>query len=72
MKRARAAALVGLSTALLWGAEGRRKLWDLDLSIFAKRQKDAAALVWGIGFSPDASKVAIGFGPVGRGRLIRT
>jgi hypothetical protein len=52
-----------LGTALLWGADGRRKLWDLDLSIFVNHAKDATALVWGIRFSADESKVAIGFGP---------
>jgi hypothetical protein len=63
MSQFRAAILIGLAAILLVGAEGRRKLWDLDLSRFVNRQVDLAALVWGIRFSPDESKVAIGFGP---------
>src|SRR5580658_5083577 len=63
MKQFGAAALMVLATALVWGANGRRKLWDLDLSIFVNHAKDVTALVWGIRFSADESKVAIGFGP---------
>src|ERR1700722_3522859 len=61
MKQVRATVLIGLTAALLWGAGGRRKLWDLDLSKFADHQTDMAAQVWGIRFSPDETKVAIGF-----------
>jgi hypothetical protein len=63
MKQVRAMVLIGLTAALLWGAGGRRKLWDLDLSKFTDHQTDMAAQVWGIRFSPDETKVAIGFGP---------
>ena len=63
MSQFRAAVLIGLTFSLLVRAEGRRKLWDLDLSRFANSRKDLAARVWGIRFSPDESKVAIGFGP---------
>src|ERR1700689_4349080 len=63
MSQIRAAVLMGLTAVLLWGAEGRRKLGDLDLSTFVNHKKDMAALVWGIRFSPDETKVAIGFGP---------
>src|SRR5580704_11405883 len=63
MKQVRAAALIGITAALLSGAGGRRKLWDLDLSKFTNHQADTAALVWGVRFSPDETKVAIGFGP---------
>src|SRR5271154_346980 len=63
MKPFRTAALAALTAVLLWGADGRRKLWDLDLSNFFNHAKDATALVWGIRFSADESKVAIGFGP---------
>jgi hypothetical protein len=55
--------LVGLTATLLSGAGGRRKLWDLDLSKLVKHQTDPAAQVWGIRYSPDESKIAIGFGP---------
>jgi len=55
--------LVAVSSSLLAGTDGRRKLWELDLARFVKGQKDLAAVVWGISFSPDESKVAIGFGP---------
>jgi hypothetical protein len=44
---------------LLWGAGGRRKLWDLDLSKLSKHQTEQ---IWGLRFSPDETKVAIGFG----------
>jgi WD40 repeat protein len=63
MNRFRTAILIGLTVALIVGAEGLRKLWDLDLSRFVNQQKDLAALVWGIRFSPDESKIAVGFGP---------
>jgi len=63
MKRFRAAALIALAASLLWGAGGRRKLWDLDLSKFVNHQKHMVSQVWGIRFSPDESKVAVGFGP---------
>jgi len=59
MKLTQAAVLTGFTAALLWGAEGRRKLWDLDLSKLTNRR---AEQVWGIRFSPDETKVAIGFG----------
>lgn len=61
MKQSRAAVLVGVVAALLSGALGRRKLWELDLSKLAHHQADLAAYVWGISFSPDETKVAIGF-----------
>jgi hypothetical protein len=54
--------VIGLTAALLSGAAGRRKLWDLDLSKFVNDQTDPEAQVWGIRFSPDETKVAIGFG----------
>jgi hypothetical protein len=63
MKRSRVAILIVLTTALLWGAGGRRKLWDLELSKFTNRETDIAAQVWGIRFSPDETEVALGFGP---------
>ncbi len=63
MKRFGTTVLTALTAVLLWGADGRRKLWDLDLSIFVDHAKDAAALVWGVRFSADESKAAIGFGP---------
>src|ERR1700691_2285627 len=63
MSQFRAAVLIGVTASLFVGAEGRRKLWDLDLSRFVNNQKDLTAQVWGIRFSPDESKVAIGFGP---------
>jgi hypothetical protein len=63
MNQFRTAILIGLAAAILVGAAGRRKLWDLDLSRFVNQQKDLATLVWGIRFSPDESKVAVGFGP---------
>jgi hypothetical protein len=63
MKRFGAAALTALTVVLLWGAESRRKVWDLDLSIFVNHQADIASQVWGIRFSPDETKVAIGFRP---------
>jgi hypothetical protein len=63
MKPLRAAVLIGLTAAVLFGKDARWKLWDLDLSKFANGDKELAALVWGIGISPDESKVAIGFGP---------
>jgi hypothetical protein len=62
MKQIRAAALIAISTALLSGSGGRRKLWDLDLSKFTDHQADTVAQVWGIRFSPDETKVALGFG----------
>jgi hypothetical protein len=63
MKQFGAASLIVLVAVLLWGAEGRRDLWDLDLSIFVNHQTDMASQVWGIRLSPDETKVAIGFGP---------
>jgi hypothetical protein len=63
MNRIRAAILIGLAAELLLGASGRKKLWDLDLSKFANHETDMATLVWGIRFSPDETKVALGFGP---------
>jgi hypothetical protein len=63
MRQLGAAVLMALTAVLLWGAEGRRKLWDLDLSIFVNHQTDMASQVWGIRLSPDDMKVAIGFGP---------
>jgi hypothetical protein len=63
MKPVQAAVLIGLTVALLSRAGGRHKLWDLDLSRFTNRQRDMAAQVWGIRFSADETKVAIGFGP---------
>jgi hypothetical protein len=60
MRLTRAVVLIGLTAALLRSADGRRKLWDLDLS---KITKYPAEQVWGIRFSPDETKVAIGFGP---------
>ena len=55
--------LVAVSGSLLAGSNGRRKLWELDLERFVSGQKGSASVVWGISFSPDESKVAIGFGP---------
>lgn len=63
MNRIRAAVLIGLTAEILSGSGGRRKLWDLDLSKFTNHQTDMAVLVWGIRFSPDETKVALGFGP---------
>jgi hypothetical protein len=63
MKQFRVSLLVAVTVSLLAGADGRRKLWELDLARFVNGNKDLAAMVWGIGFSPDESKVAIGFGP---------
>lgn len=65
MKQFGAAILMALTAFLLWGAESRRKLWDLDLSIFAHHQTDMTSQVWGIRLSPDETKVAVGFGPSG-------
>jgi len=62
MKQIRAVALIAISTALLSRSGGRRKLWDLDLSKFTDHQADTVAQVWGIRFSPDETKVAVGFG----------
>ena len=62
MNQIRAAILISLTAELLLGGGGRRKLWDLDLSKFANHQTDKTTLVWGIRFSPDETKVAIGFG----------
>jgi hypothetical protein len=62
MNRIQAAILISLTAELLSGGGGRRKLWDLDLSKFANHQTDMTTLVWGIRFSPDETKVAIGFG----------
>ena len=64
MKQVQATVLIGLAAALLSGAGGRRKLWELDLSKFTDHQTDMAAQIWGIRFSPDETKVAIGFGPL--------
>lgn len=55
--------LVAVTASVLAGADGRRKLWELDLARFVHGQKDLTTVVWGISFSPDESKVAIGFGP---------
>ncbi len=63
MKRVQAAVLIGLTAELLSGSGGRRKLWDLDLSGFVNHQTELTAQVWGIRFSPDETRVAIGFGP---------
>ena len=63
MKHIRAAALLGLFAILHAEAKGRRKLWELDLSTFANHKADMVAQVWGVRFSPDETKVAIGFGP---------
>jgi hypothetical protein len=62
MKQARAVVLVGVAATLLSGASARRKLWELDLAKLANHRADHAAYVWGIRFSPDETKVAIGFG----------
>src|SRR5208283_5118361 len=59
MKQFGAATLMALTAVLLWGAGGRRKLWDLDLSKLTNHQTEQ---IWGVGFSPDETKVAIGFG----------
>jgi hypothetical protein len=63
MKKVWATVLIVFTAALLWGGGGRRKLGDLDLSKFTNHQTGMAAQVWGIRFSPDETKVAIGFGP---------
>jgi len=62
MKRIQAVVLLGLNAELLSGSGGRRKLRDLDLSKFTNLQTGVVAQVWGIRFSPDDTKVAIGFG----------
>jgi hypothetical protein len=64
MKQVHATVLIGLAAALLSGAGGRRKLWELDLSKFTDHQTDMAAQIWGIRFSADETKVAMGFGPL--------
>src|ERR1700722_2360588 len=63
MRRVRVAALIALTVALLLGA-GRTKLWDLDLAKLTMQDASATELVWGLQFSPDESKLAIGFGPI--------
>ncbi|MGD0773133.1 MAG: WD40 repeat domain-containing protein [Candidatus Solibacter sp.] len=55
--------LIAVTAVLLHGADARRKLWQLDLAQFVNGRKDLSAVVWGISFSPDESKLAIGFGP---------
>jgi hypothetical protein len=54
-------AILALMAALTC-AGGRKKIWTLDLSQFVA-QPELAELVWGVAFSPDESKIAIGFGP---------
>ena len=54
---------IALSVALLWGADARHKLWDLDLSKLSNHQAEMTALVWRIRFSPDERTIAVGFGP---------
>ena len=61
MRRVRVAVLIVLNVALLLGAS-RTKLWDLDLAKLTKQDASATELVWGLQFSPDESKLAIGFG----------
>jgi len=56
--------LIVVTAVLLHGADARRKLWQLDLAQFVNGRKDLSAVVWGISFSPDESKLAIGFGPL--------
>src|SRR5258708_7339500 len=49
----------------LYGAAAGRRLWDLDISKLlhkAANSETGADAVWGIGFSPDETKLAIGFG----------
>jgi hypothetical protein len=45
----------------VWTAAGNSG--KLDLARFVNGQKNSASVVWGISFSPDESKVAVGFGP---------
>jgi hypothetical protein len=63
MRHVEATILLALTTALLLGAGSRRKLWDLDLSEFTNHDSAIPAQIWGIRFSPDETKLAIGFGP---------
>jgi hypothetical protein len=63
MNDARTALLIGLGAALVFGAEGRQKLWDLDLSKISSSETDSVTQIWGISFSPDERTLATGFGP---------
>lgn len=56
--------LVAVTAVLLPGADARREIWRLDLPKFVNGRKDLSTVVWGISFSPDESKVAVGFGPL--------
>jgi hypothetical protein len=62
MRLPQIAALIGLTLITVANAGERRKLWDINLSKFLNVQEDISAIVWGIRFSPDESKIAIGFG----------
>jgi WD40 repeat protein len=55
--------LAAVTAVLLRGADARREIWRLDLAKFVNDRKELSTVVWGISFSPDESKVAIGFGP---------
>jgi hypothetical protein len=56
--------LVAVTAAILPAADARREIWRLDLAKLVSGRKDQSTVVWGISFSPDESKVAIGFGPL--------
>jgi len=62
MKYGRIAAAMAFSVALLVGGGGRRKLWDLDLARVLHQAKNETDLVWGLRFSPDETKLAVGYG----------
>jgi hypothetical protein len=52
-----------LGAAIVAGATIRQTLWDLDLSMFVSGNAEKAEQIWGIRFSPDETKIAIGYGP---------
>ncbi len=56
--------VVAVAEASLFGSDVRQRIWTLDLSTIVHHagDDDRDEYVWGLAFSPDESKLAIGFG----------
>ena len=61
------ALLIAASLAPISKADGRKQLWNVDLlKLIGQAGDSEAQYVWGLAFSPDESKLAIGFNYQGR------